>query len=127
MDFGGSRTDRRCWCWGLRGRDLRAQPILRARWECPAPLWVIEFWHQFEVLLDGVDNDCHYHWLLNPRRDSRSPASVSFDHLVGGGQQRFRDGKAEGLRRLEVNDELELGWPHDRKVGGFLALKDAAG
>jgi hypothetical protein len=31
------------------------------------------------------------------------------NHLVGGGQQRFRDGQAERLRGFGVNDELELG------------------
>jgi hypothetical protein len=31
------------------------------------------------------------------------------NHLVGGGQQRFRDGEAEGSGGLEVDDKLELG------------------
>jgi hypothetical protein len=37
------------------------------------------------------------------------PVERLLDHLVGGGQQRFRDGQAEGFCGLEVDDELELG------------------
>ena len=44
------------------------------------------------------------------------------DHLVGGGQQRFRDDEAERLGGLEVDDELEAGRLHDRQVDGLLAL-----
>jgi hypothetical protein len=40
------------------------------------------------------------------------------DHLVCGGQQRFRDGKAESIGRVEIDDELELGGPHDRRIVG---------
>jgi hypothetical protein len=36
------------------------------------------------------------------------------DHLVGGRQQRFRDGEAEGLGGQHVNDELEPGRLRDR-------------
>jgi hypothetical protein len=31
------------------------------------------------------------------------------DHLIGGGQQRFRNGEAERLGGLEVDDEFEFG------------------
>jgi hypothetical protein len=30
------------------------------------------------------------------------------DHFVGGGQQRFRDGKAERLAGLEVDDQFDF-------------------
>jgi hypothetical protein len=39
------------------------------------------------------------------------------DHLVGGGQQRFRDGEAEGLGGLKVDDQFELCQPLDGQVG----------
>ena len=46
------------------------------------------------------------------------------DHLVGGGQQRFRDGEAERLGGFEVDDEFELARLHGRQIGGFFALEN---
>ena len=43
------------------------------------------------------------------------------------GEQRRRHLDAERPRRLQVDDELELGRLHDRQVGGLGALEDAAG
>jgi hypothetical protein len=34
----------------------------------------------------------------------------------------FRDGKAERLGRLEVDDELELGRLHDRQIAESMAV-----
>ena len=48
------------------------------------------------------------------------------DDLVGGREQRRRDGEAERLSGLQVDDEVELGQLDDRQVGRFLPLKDAA-
>jgi hypothetical protein len=47
--------------------------------------------------------------------------SSLLDHLVSGGQQRFRDGQAERLGGLEVDDEFEFGRPNDRQLGRFRA------
>jgi len=41
------------------------------------------------------------------------------DHLVCSGQQRFRDDEAERLGSLEVDDEFELAYLHDRQIGWF--------
>src|SRR5262249_50391633 len=39
-----------------------------------------------------------------------------FDYLVRPRQQRGRDGEAEGLGGLDVNDELELRWLLNRNI-----------
>ncbi len=55
-----------------------------------------------------------------PRNARRS----SLDHLVRPRQQRRRDRQAEGLRGLEVDDQLELGGLLDREVAGLGAPED---
>jgi hypothetical protein len=42
-----------------------------------------------------------------------------FDHLVGAQQNRRRDFDADGLGGLQIDDQLELGWPLDRQVGRY--------
>src|ERR1700686_2600634 len=54
-------------------------------------------------------------------------SAASLDHLVGGRQQRFRDGEAEGLGGLEVDDQFELGGLLHRQIGSFLAFENTAG
>jgi hypothetical protein len=48
-----------------------------------------------------------------------------FNYLVGEGEQFVRNSQAERLGGLEVDDELESGGLHDRKVERLLALEDA--
>ena|SRR5947207_4305616 len=47
-----------------------------------------------------------------------------FDHFVGGGEQLVRDGQAERLGGLQINDQLELGRQLDRQICWFSTLQD---
>jgi hypothetical protein len=51
-----------------------------------------------------------------PPSVSPSKSIALFDHLIRPQQQRQWDGEAERLGGLEVDDELEPGWPLDRNV-----------
>src|SRR5262249_47164963 len=62
-----------------------------------------------------------------PNRQRASDLASLFDHLVGDGEQRRRNFKAERLRRLEIDDDLEFGGQHDREFGWLGAFENAAG
>src|SRR4029453_140879 len=47
------------------------------------------------------------------------------DHLVGRGKQRLRNGQAERLCGLEIDNQLILGRRLHRQVGWLLPLEDA--
>jgi hypothetical protein len=49
--------------------------------------------------------------------------SVLFNHLVGAGEQRWRDVEAKRFGGLEVDDQLVLHRRLHRQVGGLLALR----
>jgi hypothetical protein len=49
------------------------------------------------------------------------------DHLVGGGEQCFRDGEAEGFGGLEIDRRFKLDRLDDRQVRRLLALENASG
>jgi hypothetical protein len=48
-----------------------------------------------------------------------------FDHLVSDAEQPRREGEAERLCGLEVDDQLVLGWLLNRQIGWLGALEDA--
>ena len=50
------------------------------------------------------------------------PANL-FDHLVGAADQRQRNGEAERLGSLQVDDKLDFGGLLDRQIGRLLALR----
>src|SRR5215510_2929015 len=51
--------------------------------------------------------------------------AASFDHLVGGREERRRHGEAKQPGGLGVDNQLELARLHDRQVRGLGALEDA--
>src|SRR6516225_6493662 len=53
--------------------------------------------------------------------------TVSLGHLVGRGQQRFRDDEAEGFGSIDVDHEVELGRLLHREVGRFSTLENLRG
>jgi hypothetical protein len=55
----------------------------------------------------------------------RSKRHTLFDHLIGGGEQRWRYGQPECLGRLKIDHQLVLGWDLHWQVGRLLVFEDA--
>ena len=53
--------------------------------------------------------------------------AASFDHLVGAAEEREREGDAEGLGCLEVDEQLDFGDLLHRQISRLVALDDASG
>jgi len=81
---------------------------------------------QAACLKRAISRPMHRKKSAAPWPEDRS-SSTLFDHLVGAGEQRDRDGDAKRLGFLEVDDQLDLSELLDRQIGRLLALKNAAG
>jgi hypothetical protein len=46
------------------------------------------------------------------------------NHLVGAGEERLRDGKAERRGGLEIDDQLESRWLNDGEIGRCRSVQD---
>ena len=55
--------------------------------------------------------------------DPKRTFGASFDHFVSSHEQSLRHRDAKGLGGLEVDDQLEFGWLHDRQVGRLFAFE----
>src|SRR6266436_10168371 len=61
------------------------------------------------------------------RPEEASTRGVSFDDLIGAGEDRWRDGQAESLGGVEIDDQLEGRRLLDWQIGGLGALENPAG
>src|SRR6516165_2168965 len=63
------------------------------------------------------------------RRDTarEQQRGISFDDLVGAGEDRWRDPQAERLSSLEIDHQLEGCTLLDRQIGRLGALQDSSG
>jgi hypothetical protein len=55
----------------------------------------------------------------------KQTSTNSFDHIVGAAKYWKRDGKAERLGCLEIDDQFDLCRLFDRNVGGLRALQQS--
>jgi hypothetical protein len=58
------------------------------------------------------------------RQPSQETSDVSFDHLVGAGEDGKRNRQAEGFCGLQIDYQLEFRRPLDGKIGRFGALQE---
>src|SRR5260221_13764454 len=63
----------------------------------------------------------------NDANDSRRTWRELLDHLVGAAEDRRRNGEAERLGGVQIDDQFENGRLLDRQVGGPGALEDRSG
>jgi hypothetical protein len=52
--------------------------------------------------------------------------TISFDRLIGDGEHARRNCKAKRPGSIEIDNELELGWPLHRQIGWVGTFKDLA-
>jgi hypothetical protein len=86
--------------------------------------FTISFWTRFgsfaSVRVCPLSGHCGHEFLRQgrhgPQPHSCAAASPLFDHLAGAAEQRPREGKAERLRRLEIDYPLHFCELHNWKI-----------
>jgi hypothetical protein len=62
--------------------------------------------------------------LASPSRASLRNVQASFDEAVGAKQNRGRDREVQGLRCLEIDNQLEPSWLLDGKISRLRTFED---
>jgi hypothetical protein len=75
------------------------------------------FWHRLHKHCARSKN------IAFAQRELDATVVTSFKHLVGGDHQVLRDGDAERLSRLDVDEDLKLRGSLHRQITGFLASR----
>ena len=79
-----------------------------------------------DSLPDSDQNPLRSEMTRCAKKETHAPQQTAslFNHLIGAGEQHWRHSEAEGLGRLEVDDQFKLSWLLDREVGRLGAAQN---